>query len=215
MLGTTPNNASFDRSVRCRVPAHIPSRIVDAGHRIRANVAMATAHDARRSVRSLPTLLARARVSVRDGYTDECRMWTMVEQYGRQVSISDGRKILLRNRQHVREFESPFKPLVLLCTSLPGNPAAVRPENSASPLPIVPTPTTVASATAATSVTATTAVSAAAAVPADASVPDVKPNPVPEARNSSLVPFSSIMLAEPRHHSTRRVREPKHFIEEF
>ena len=215
MLGTTPNKALFDRSVRCRVPAHIPSRIVDADHQIRAKVAMATAHDARRGVRSLPTLLPGTRVSVRDGYTDERRMWTVVEQYGRQVSISDGRKILFRNRQHVREFESPFKPLVPQCTSPPGNPAAVRPENSASPMPIVSTPTTVASATAATSVTATTPVSAAAAVPADASVPDVMPDPVLEVRNSSLGSSTSIMPAETRRHSTRRVREPKRFIEEF
>ena len=122
---------------------------------------------------------------------------------------------MFRNRQHVREFESPFKPLAPQCTSPPGNPAAVRPENSASPLPIVSTPTTVASATAATSVTATTPVSAATAVPADASVPDVMPDPVLEVRNSSLGSSTSIMPAETRRHSTRRVREPKRFIEEF
>ena len=174
MLGTRPNNALLDRSVHCRVPAHIPSRIVNADHQIRAKVATATAHDARRGVRSLPTLLPGTSLSVRDGYTDQRRMWIVVEQYGRQVSISDGRKILLRNRQHVREFESPFKPLVPQCTSPPGNTAAVRHKNSASPMPIVSTPTTVPSATAATSVTSTTLVSAAAAVPADASVPDVE-----------------------------------------
>ena len=139
-------------------------------------------------------------------------------------------KILLRNRQHVREFESPLKLLVPQCTSLRGNSVAVRPENSASSMPIISTPTTVASATAATSVKATTPVPAAESVPADGPVmnalsscaevltgpvPDIMPDPVLEVHNSSLGSSTSIMPAEPRRHSTRHVREPKRFIEEF
>ena len=133
---------------------------------------------------------------------------------GRSASVTDARFCFNTDSTSVNS-NRRLSGVVPQCTSPPGNSAAVRPKNSASPMPIVATPTTIASATAATSVTATTPVSAAAAVPADASVPDVMLDPVLEVRNSSLVSATSIMPAGPRRHSTRHVCEPKRFIEEF
>ncbi|XP_065196908.1 uncharacterized protein LOC135828389 [Sycon ciliatum] len=107
MLGTSPNEALFSRPLRSRVPTMIPPRIVNPSIQLRAKATMARDHDARRGVKALPHLQAGKRVILHDGYNDPAKPWTVVEQYGRQVGVTDGVRILLRNRQHVRELVSP------------------------------------------------------------------------------------------------------------
>ena len=68
---------------------------------------MARNHDSYCGVKALLTLCPGTKVVVQEGHFNPNMPWTMVEQYGRQVGISDGSKILLRNRVHVREFRSP------------------------------------------------------------------------------------------------------------
>ena len=65
---------------------------------------MADGHDAKRGVHSLPALKPGTTVILQDGCTDTRKKWRVVEQYGRQVGVSDGKRILLRNRQHVRQY---------------------------------------------------------------------------------------------------------------
>eukprot|EP00117_Sycon_ciliatum_P026714 scpid19450/ scgid21866/ Transposon Ty3-I Gag-Pol polyprotein; Gag3-Pol3; Transposon Ty3-2 TYA-TYB polyprotein; Capsid protein; p24; Spacer peptide p3; Nucleocapsid protein p11; Ty3 protease; p16; Spacer peptide J; Reverse transcriptase/ribonuclease H; p55; Integrase p52; Integrase p49 len=107
MLGMSPNEAFFGRMVRTRLPHHSTPRIVNASHQIRAKADMAVSHDSRRGVRQLPMLRPGTMVVLQDGYSDPTTPWRVVEQYGRQVGVTDGRRILLRNRQHVREHASP------------------------------------------------------------------------------------------------------------
>ena len=78
-------------------------RIVNPSIQLRAKATMARDHDARRGVKALPHLQAGKRVIVHDGYHGPAKPWTAVEQYGRQVGVTDGVQILLCNHQHVRE----------------------------------------------------------------------------------------------------------------
>ena len=107
MLGTSPNEAPFSCPLRSRVSTVIPPRSVNPSIQLRAKAAMARDHDARRGVKALPHLQAGKRVIIHDGYNDPAKPWTVVDQYGRQVGVMDGVRILLRNRQHVRELVSP------------------------------------------------------------------------------------------------------------
>ncbi|XP_065193223.1 uncharacterized protein LOC135824416 [Sycon ciliatum] len=107
MLGMLPNEAFFGRMVRTRLPHHSTSRIVNASHQIRAKADMAVSHDSRRGVRQLPMLRPGTMVVLQDGYSDPITPWRVTEQYGRQVGVTDGRRTLLRNRQHMREHASP------------------------------------------------------------------------------------------------------------
>ena len=107
MLDMSPNDALFSRPLRSRVPAFIPNRIVNPSHQLKAKATMANDHDVRRGVGPLPHLQPGTKVIIRDGYCDPTRPWTVVEQYGRQVGVHDGHRVLLRNRRHVREFHSP------------------------------------------------------------------------------------------------------------
>ena len=74
-------------------------------HQFRAKAEMASAHDAQRGVQPLPPLRPGTTVMIQDGHQDPKKHWVVVEQQGRQVGVSDGKKILLRNRQQVRSFE--------------------------------------------------------------------------------------------------------------
>ena len=69
---------------------------------------MAEDHDAKRGVHSLPKLTTGTVVVLQDGCSDRSKRWQVVEQYGQQIGVSDGRRILLRNRRHVREFHAPM-----------------------------------------------------------------------------------------------------------
>ena len=110
MLGVTPSEALFNRVLRTRVPAHITSVIVNPGHQVKAKAQMAGDHDSKRRVQPLPILTPGTVVILRDGYTDPERQWKVVEQHGQQVGVSDGQRILLRNRRLVREYQSPAQP---------------------------------------------------------------------------------------------------------
>ena len=103
----SPNEAFFGRMVRTRLPHHSTPRIVNASHQIRTKADMAVSHDSRRGVRQLPLLRPGTMVVLQDGYSDPSTPWRVVEQYGRRVGVTDGRRILLRNRQHVRDHASP------------------------------------------------------------------------------------------------------------
>ncbi|XP_065195493.1 uncharacterized protein K02A2.6-like [Sycon ciliatum] len=107
MLGTSPSEALFSRVIRTRVPASITPQIVNPSEQIKAKAAMVEGHDSRRGVRKLPHLPSGTRVVLHDGYSDPRKEWKVVEQYGRQVGVTDGSRILLRNRQHVTEFVAP------------------------------------------------------------------------------------------------------------
>ena len=107
MLGTSPSAAMFTHTTRTSVPTAITPHIVNPDHQLKAKAAMADQHDSRRGVQSLPKLKPGAKVIVQDGYCDPTRPWMVVDQYGRQVGVTDGCRVLLRNRQHVREFVSP------------------------------------------------------------------------------------------------------------
>lgn len=110
MLGTSPSEALFSRVLRTRVPTHIPPVIVNPRHQVRAKAQMVGYHDSKRGVRPLPTLTPGTVVILQDGYTDPERHWKVVEQHGQQVGVSDGQRILLRNRRHVREYQSLAQP---------------------------------------------------------------------------------------------------------
>ena len=68
---------------------------------------MATQHDARRGVRALPSIKPSTKVIVQDGYCNPSQTWKVVVQYGRQVGITDGCRILLGNLVHLREVVRP------------------------------------------------------------------------------------------------------------
>lgn len=107
MLGTTPCEALFGRAVHTRIPSYSNPVIVNPQHQILAKAKMTENHDTKRGVRPLKQLKPGTQVILQDGVTSSTKQWTVVEQYGQQVGVSDGRKILLRNRRHVREFYSP------------------------------------------------------------------------------------------------------------
>ena len=108
MIGAAPSDALFSRPIRNRVPAVIPATIINPVHQIRAKADMASAHDSKRGIRSLPQLLPGTLVILQDGYADPRKKWTVVEQYGRQVGVTDGKRILLLNRQQVRQYLTPL-----------------------------------------------------------------------------------------------------------
>ena len=85
-------------------------RIVNPGHQLQAKAAMAADHDSQRGVQSLPRLNPGETVIIQDGYCDASQPWTVVQQYGRQVWVTNGTRLLLRNRQHVPEYQSPAAP---------------------------------------------------------------------------------------------------------
>lgn len=109
MLGTTPGEALFGRLLHTRVPSYSPPIIVNPEHQVRAKARMAADHDAKRGVHFLPRLQAGDLVTLQDGCSDPSKQWRVVEQYGQQVGVSDGRRILLRNRRHVREYTTVAK----------------------------------------------------------------------------------------------------------
>ena len=138
MLGTAPSTALFSRQMRTRVPAHIAPCVVNPRHQLKAKAEMAQHHDSQRGVHRLPDLQPGTKVVVHDGYYDRSSPWTVVEQYGRQVGITDGSQYLLRNRQHVREFESPRRPVEPAELEMPApGPSATR--SKADSLPAVAT----------------------------------------------------------------------------
>ena len=107
MLGMSPSEALFRQPLRTRVPTFMVPRIVNPEHQLQAKATMAENHDSRRGVRHLPQLSPGDAVIIQDGYCDPSRPWTVVQQYGRQVGVTNGSRMLLRNRQHVREYRSP------------------------------------------------------------------------------------------------------------
>ena len=62
-------------------------------------------------MRSLPELSPGDAVIIQDGYCDTSQPWTVVQQYGHQVGITNGTRFLLLNRQHVREYLPPAAPV--------------------------------------------------------------------------------------------------------
>ena len=77
---------------------------MNAGDQIRAEEAMVVSHDSWYGDCSLPVLEAGAKYLIQDGCMTPGRLLTVVEQYSGQVGISNGHRILLQNRQHVRDF---------------------------------------------------------------------------------------------------------------
>ena len=112
MLDTSLSAALFNRTLRTRVPTFVSPQLVNPDHQLKAKAEMAEHHDSRRGVRQLPSLQPGSRVIVQDGYCSPTHPWRVVQQYGRQVGVTDGSRLLLRNRQHVREFLSPSDPVV-------------------------------------------------------------------------------------------------------
>ena len=110
MLGTSPSEALFTHPLHTRVPMVVIPRIVNPGHELQAKAAMAADHDSRRGVQSLLRLNPGETVIIQDGYCDTFQPWTVVQQYGRQVGVTNGTRLLLHNRQHVREYQSPAAP---------------------------------------------------------------------------------------------------------
>ena len=106
MLGSTPGEALFGRILNTRVPSYSPPVIVNPAHQIRAKARMAEDHDAKRGVHPLPKLTTGTVVVLQDGCSDPSKRWRVVEQYGQQIGVSDGRRILPRNRRRVREFHA-------------------------------------------------------------------------------------------------------------
>ena len=180
MLGTSPNEALFSRPLRSRVPTMIPPRIVNPSIQLRAKATMARDHDARRGVKALPHLQAGKRVILHDGYNDPAKPWTVVEQYGRQVGVTDGVRILLRNRQHVRELVSP----AAASSDWPEFVASVPKSPLSTPPVSVPVPTSPAAPQSATGSEPLVPASTEAEAPltrsalADASPPCSSPRPV-------------------------------------
>ena len=107
MLGTSPGQALFSRALQTRVPEHIDPRFVELQHQMSAKAQMAMAHDSRRGVGPLSPLQSGEPVLLQDGYYNPRKKWRVVAQHGRQVAVTDGCRIVLRNRQHVREFGPP------------------------------------------------------------------------------------------------------------
>ena len=145
MLGMSPNEAFLGRLVRTRLPHHAAPSIVNLSHQIRAKSDMAVSHDNRRSVRQLPVLRPGTAVVLQDGYIDATVPWKVVDQYGRQVGVTDGRRILLRNRAHVREYAAPTSQAALVPASLTGqvgssSSSTATPASPAAATPCTPDP---------------------------------------------------------------------------
>ena len=85
------------------MPYHIEPRIVKPDEQIKSKAVMAAVHDSKRGIRPLIALQPGTSVVLQDGYYDPRKRWRVVEQYGRQLALTDGCRIVLRNRQHVRE----------------------------------------------------------------------------------------------------------------
>lgn len=94
----------INRVCRTRVLTHISPVIVNPIHQIRAKAQMAQDHNSKRGVNPLPALKTGTVVILQDGCMDPAKRWRVVEQYGQQVGVSDGRRIRLRNWRHVREY---------------------------------------------------------------------------------------------------------------
>ena len=105
MLESTPGEDLFGRILNTRVPSY-SSVIVNPAHQIRTKARVAEDHDAKRGVHPLPKLTTGTVVVLQDECSDPSKQWRVVEQYGQQIGVSDGRSILLRNRRHVREFHA-------------------------------------------------------------------------------------------------------------
>ena len=144
MLGTSPSEAFFTHPLRTRVPMVVIPRIVNPGHQLQAKVAIAADHDSRRGVQFLPRLNPGYTVIIQDGYCDTSQPWTVVQQYGRQVGVTNCTRLLLRNRQHLREYQSPAAPapleIVLDRRAKPihSAPCLVTPSKPVKPIPDSP-----------------------------------------------------------------------------
>ena len=103
MLGTTPAEVLFQRVLHTRMPSYSPPLVVSPGHQSQAKARMATDHDSKRGVCELPELKSGTVIILKDGYSNPSKQWRVVDQYGPQVSVTDGRRILLRNRRHVKQ----------------------------------------------------------------------------------------------------------------
>ena len=119
MLGTTPSEALFQRVISTRIPSYNTPAIVNPAHQIRAKARMASDHDSKRGIHPLPESKTGTVVVLHDGFTVPTKQWRVVEQYRQQVGVTDGKRILLRNRRHVREYhdtaqESQLEPMELL-----------------------------------------------------------------------------------------------------
>lgn len=104
MLGTTPSEALFGRILHTRLPCYRTPIIVNPAHQFQAKARMASDHDSKRGVQPLPSLRPGTIVTLQDGYTDPTKQWRVIEQYRQQVGVSDGRRIMLRNRRHTRPY---------------------------------------------------------------------------------------------------------------
>jgi hypothetical protein len=71
---------------------------------VRAKAGMAAEHDPKRGVHPLSQLKPGTIVILQDECSDPSKQWRVAEQYGQQAGVSDGRRILIRNRRHVREY---------------------------------------------------------------------------------------------------------------
>ena len=107
MLGVTPAEAFFGRSIRTRIPGQVNSSVIALPHQLQQKVRMAESHDQRRGVKNLPQLAPGTVVVLQDGHTPSQKQWTVVKQRGRSVIVSDGVRTAFRNRQQVRTFHAP------------------------------------------------------------------------------------------------------------
>ena len=141
MPGISPSEALFTHPLRTRVPIVVIPGIVNPGHQLQAKVAMTADHDSRRGVQSLPRLNPGDTVIIQDGYCDTSQPWTVVQQYGRQVGVTNGTRLLLRNRQHVWKYQSPAAPAcreVVLdrrANPIQSAPCLVTPSKPVKPIP--------------------------------------------------------------------------------
>ena len=90
---------------------------------------MASDYDSKIGIHPLPVLKTGTIVILQDGCTDPIKQWRVIEQHRQQVGVTDGRRILLRNRRDVRQYNSTAQESELelqLDRPLPDNP---RPTN--------------------------------------------------------------------------------------
>ena len=143
MLGVSPGAALFTRNMRIRVPALIKPRLVNPEHQLKAKADMADQHDSRRGVQNLTILKPGSKVIIQGGYYSPTQPWTVVDQYGRQVAVTDGCRFLLRNRQHVREYVPPSVDLEVTTPLGNTTPDIPRPlcesKTSTAPVPVAGT----------------------------------------------------------------------------
>jgi hypothetical protein len=89
MLEMTPSEVLFNCVLRTRVPAHIPTVIVNPEYQVKAKAQMTRHHNAKRGIRPQSILTPGTVVVLQVGYTDPRRLWSVVEQHGDQDGVSD------------------------------------------------------------------------------------------------------------------------------